>query len=161
MATGTSIAIDDLGYTHSTPQHAEGQTVELNGNTYRYIYNASATTAISQYYVAYLNTAVVGDWNCLWETGLAQRLAVGVAYTAIGTQEYGWVCKEGLITAYISAQCTTVGFPLRAVGAGGLTPSLGTDAGDNLDAQGAVLARAVVTIGTVAATAIVDVCGAI
>lgn len=160
MATGTSIAIDDLGYTHSTPQHAEGQVVQLNGNEYRYIYNESATTAISQYYVVYLNTAVPGDWNCEWSTGLAQRLAVGVAYTAIGTQEYGWVCRKGLITCYHTAANATVGFPLRAVGAGGVTPSLGTDAGDNLDAQGAVFARGVV-VTTAAGNAMVDVCGAI
>ena len=118
MATGTSIAIDDLGYTHSTPQHALGQSVELDdGNKYRYIYNESTNVTITQYQIAINSDATSWDFNCITATvATAGGKFAGVACTDIGGNEYGWACYQG-VTLASCATIATAGFGL-AVGAG-------------------------------------------
>ena len=165
MAGVYGLAADQiLTHTYTDPPAQSPGTVIVasNGNRYRLVYNYSATTSISQYSCCYLYSASYNSWAVAARTtdglGDGSRLAVGIAGTLIGTQHYGWVCIEGVCTGYSTASVETAGYALRPAGTGGLQYSLGTDAGDNLDAQGAVFAVNL-NVNAAAGTLLVNVRG--
>ena len=126
MATlmGLGLCIDDLNSTFGTsvsPPVQPGTMVESDeGKKYMFVYNAGSTS-ITQYYPAYhTSTTVKGN---VGSAGLAAGCVAGVAVTAIGSSEYGWIQIKGYITAPVAAGITTTGCPLIGGTAAFATPT--------------------------------------
>lgn len=95
MATGGNIAIDSIGYTHSTPQHALGQIVEREGKVYRYVKNEDTHAATISYPCCLVNTD--NDWTISADisSSLGEGNFAGVVQAAMATAEYGWILVKG------------------------------------------------------------------
>lgn len=102
----SNYAIDTLNNVYTTPIMKPGSVVDVDGVSYRYVFNSSTTTAITAYYPAYI--ATTDGWDCVGASasGLNTKIPVGVAHTEIGTREYGFVAYHGVHTYHATTSAT-------------------------------------------------------
>ena len=163
-AHGMNIAADSLGATQAStnPTAGAGSILIADGNEYRYIYNASETTTISQYYLAYLSGITTNSAHAVATDGISANLVWGNAMTDIDPLEWGYVCKAGLGVVYATESITAndVGLALAPSGAGAVAIDTGTNAANNFAGIKDQYCRAIST-RTDAGTVVANIMGAI
>lgn len=136
-ANGTGYVVDDMTTVYSTPVHAPGQIVDIEGQSYRFVKNSDTSTATVNYGVVFVHTdPTSNDWQVAADLsdGIL-NVCAGVVMAEMATGEYGWVKRKGiLLTATIAGTVTAAGGALIVGDTDGSWVGAGVNDVDRLDA---------------------------
>jgi len=94
------VKVDDLTATTSAPLYTPGVVHKGSGNSYVYVYNAAASTAIATGKYASLDvnggTSFTSGYSVSVSAASLAGVLVGVAQSTISTGHYGWLMYNGV-----------------------------------------------------------------